>query len=305
MKRYAPLYYPQFTCIADRCQHSCCVGWEIDLDPEAARRYENCTAAYGETLRQSVCWEAEPPSFRLDEAERCPHLTDSGLCRMLLELGEDWLCDICREHPRFYHNTAAGEEVGLGMACEEACRLILEEPEYWRFVEVGETPEPEEAPGEFDPLLHREHLYGLLSDRSVPYLQRLAEIVRQYGVDPASIPEERWRELLSELEYLHPEHRMLFACYHADPQPDAALLPLLERALAYFIFRHCSRQREETEFRMSLGFALFCERLLASLAEQADPAGFPELARVLSEELEYSEDNTEAIREEFWLGGLE
>lgn len=305
MKRYAPIYYPNFTCIADRCQHSCCVGWEIDLDPEAARRYENCTAAYGETLRRSVCWEAEPPSFRLDEAERCPHLTDAGLCRMILELGEDWLCDICREHPRFYHNTPMGEEVGLGMACEEACRLILEEPEYWRFAEVGETPEPEEAPGEFDPLPHREHLYELLSDGSVPYPRRLAEIARQYGVDPAGIPEERWHQLLAELEYLHPEHRALFACYHADPKPDAALLPLLERVLAYFIFRHCSGQREEIEFRLSLGFALFCERLLASLAEQADPAAFPELARVLSEELEYSEDNTEAIREEFWLDGLE
>ena len=34
MKRYAPAYYPRFACLADRCRHSCCIGWEIEVDEE-------------------------------------------------------------------------------------------------------------------------------------------------------------------------------------------------------------------------------------------------------------------------------
>ena len=25
-----PSYYKDFKCIADKCRHSCCIGWEID-----------------------------------------------------------------------------------------------------------------------------------------------------------------------------------------------------------------------------------------------------------------------------------
>ena len=40
MKLFAPSYYKDFACIADRCQHSCCVGWEIDIDPDTLAHYE-------------------------------------------------------------------------------------------------------------------------------------------------------------------------------------------------------------------------------------------------------------------------
>ena len=51
-----------------------------------------------------------------------------------------------------------------------------------------------------------------------------------------------------------------------------------------------------------MGFSLFCERLLASAAkaERAQNiSDFIRLARIISEEIEYSEENTEAIRLEF------
>ena len=39
MKLYAPAYYKNFKCIADKCEHSCCVGWEIDIDKETLDKY--------------------------------------------------------------------------------------------------------------------------------------------------------------------------------------------------------------------------------------------------------------------------
>ena len=53
-----------------------------------------------------------------------------------------------------------------------------------------------------------------------------------------------------------------------------------------------------------MGLSLFCERLLASIAKAEgiqNITAFIRLARIVSEEIEYSEDNTEAIRFEFSL----
>mgnify|MGYP006874698003 CR=1 FL=1 len=33
-----PDYYKEFKCIAGECRHSCCIGWEIDIDEETYKR---------------------------------------------------------------------------------------------------------------------------------------------------------------------------------------------------------------------------------------------------------------------------
>ena len=43
----------------------------------------------------------------------------------ILSCGENVLCNICKDHPRFRNFRSDRTEVGLGLACEEACRLIL------------------------------------------------------------------------------------------------------------------------------------------------------------------------------------
>ena len=138
MKLYAPGYYKNFSCIADKCTHSCCIGWEIDIDSDTMAKYTSVTHGYGKQIRDSID-VTDTPHFRLTDGERCPHLDQQGLCRIISNLGEAYLCDICREHPRFYNDTSRGREVGLGMACEEACRIILESDEYARMIEIGEA----------------------------------------------------------------------------------------------------------------------------------------------------------------------
>ena len=179
MKLYAPHYYKNFKCIADRCRHSCCIGWEIDIDETSAARYATLTEGYGETVRASM--EGEPPHFRLGADERCPHLAENGLCNIISELGEEFLCDICREHPRFYNYANGRCEVGLGMACEEACRLILTGD--FTVEEIGETAE---APLYDCPTLEvREEIYSVLKNASLPYREKLAKIYASAGISPA------------------------------------------------------------------------------------------------------------------------
>lgn len=300
MKLYAPEYYKNFTCIADKCRHSCCIGWEIDVDDDTMQVYDTITEPYGQAIRDSIERD-ETPHFKLCHGDRCPHLDESGLCRIITNLGEGYLCHICREHPRFYNDTNCGKEVGLGMACEEACRLILSTENYVDTVEIGKI-DGEVDPIDFDILPHREQVYAMLSDHSLPYAQRLRMISDTCGMSLSVKTDAQWRELLASLEYLDEAHRALFLVYSSDPSTPTWMETYLERALAYFIYRHSTAAWDEEDFRRAVGFALFCERLIASVANAEgvnDLTGLIEVARMVSEELEYSEENTEEVKTAF------
>ena len=302
MKLYAPEYYKNFVCIADKCRHSCCIGWEIDVDRDTAKKYAALNEGYGLEIQKSIT-KRGTPHFKLKKDDRCPHLNENRLCKIILNLGEDYLCHICREHPRFYNYTVLGKEVGLGLSCEEACRIVLSSDSYRNFICTDEIDEVGELDTlDFDATAHRNAIYDLLGDRSVPYAERLQKISKIYGVSPASIPDDAWISTLESLEYLDDSHKELFACYSSKFGESAHLENYLERALAYFIFRHCSSAEDEGEFRSALGFSLFCERLLASACKKInDFEGICDVARIISEELEYSEDNTETIKTEFYF----
>ncbi len=296
MKLYAPEYYKNFVCIADKCDHSCCIGWEIDIDDKALDKYGSSSHEYAKSILSSIDME-DTPHFRLCEGERCPHLDERGLCKIILNLGEDHLCHICREHPRFYNDTCHGREVGIGMACEEACRIILNSADYGVFEEIGEVcGEAEKI--DFDAGICRKRLYDILSDGSLTYRQKLNKIYTEYGVSPCIMDDEEWKQIISSLEYLDDSHKSLFCEYSSRLYDINENGIYLERALAYFIFRHCTEAQDEEEFRISLGFCLFCERLLASVIKFSNANSLKDiisLARIISEEIEYSEDNTEEI----------
>ena len=107
-----PSYYKDFTCIAENCRHSCCIGWEIDIDEDSLAKYQALKGGYGSVIQESISSDPDgEPHFRLGKDERCPHLNEQGLCRIILNLGEDHLCGICREHPRFYNFTQVASKL--------------------------------------------------------------------------------------------------------------------------------------------------------------------------------------------------
>ena len=69
MKQLIPHFYPNFACIASRCSDSCCIGWEIDIDPDTADYYRSCITdgdPFSPQLSQKICWES-PAHFLLKE----------------------------------------------------------------------------------------------------------------------------------------------------------------------------------------------------------------------------------------------
>ena len=291
MKLYAPKYYTSFKCIADRCEHSCCIGWEIGVDGEALERYERLGGGYGDAVKKSISYDGEP-HFKLCADDRCPHLNDQGLCKIILNLGEGYLCDICREHPRFYNYTDIAE-VGLGMSCPEAARIILSSPDYMSMEEVGEVFANDEI--DFNGRIMRVKVYTTLSDSSLHYSERFAKIYGDYEMFLGD--DEAWLKKLSDLEYLDERHRDLFMNYSSLLRP-VGVDQYLERFLAYLIYRHCTEAFDAEDFGLRLSFCLFCERLAASLIVSEGASSLckvAELMSIISEELEYSEENTEAL----------
>lgn len=159
-----PSYYKKFHCIAERCKDNCCIGWEIDIDPETAELYRKTEGQFGERLRKNIGGTAVK-SFILGEQERCPFLNEKNLCDIILNMGENALCDICREHPRYYEWYGDIKEGGIGLCCEEAARIILGERETFSFYEEVIT---EEADYFVD-----EELFGLLSEARMKIFDRL------------------------------------------------------------------------------------------------------------------------------------
>ncbi len=299
MKLYAPRYYTEFKCIADKCTHSCCIGWEIDIDEDTLCVYEGLKDGYSTQIRNSISYD-DVPHFNLCVGERCPHLDEQGLCRIIKNVGEEFLCEICREHPRFYNDTARGKEVGIGASCEEAARIILSSDSYDDMVQIGDVQG--DLWETFDALPLRERIFSILSDNTLKYEEKIKAIYSLTDVNPADIGDDEWRETIGSLEYLDEKHKRLFLGYSSEGVSSEDVEKYLLRALAYFVYRHCAEVCDEDDLRCSIGFCLFCHRLFASVMEREGVVsleGATRMLRILSEELEYSEDNTEKIKMQF------
>ena len=145
-----PEYYDEFSCIASRCKDSCCAGWEIDIDDESYEYYRSVEGPFGDRLRESM-FVAEDGGYRfkLKGPKRCAMLNDNNLCDLYTALGEEALCEVCTEYPRFSLVYGQVEQKALSLSCEEVGRILFgrTEPEQLIDIELpGDCEDYEEDP---------------------------------------------------------------------------------------------------------------------------------------------------------------
>jgi len=177
-----PNYYEQFKCIADRCEATCCAGWQIVIDEAALGRYESETCDYGEVLRKRIDWEEGV--FKQDCHKRCAFLKEDNLCEMYQQLGEESLCFTCRNYPRHIEEFENLREITLAISCPEVARIILEQEEPVSFVEEEIEAEEEEWEEfeDFDPFFFsyledaRKIMLAILQNRRLSMAVRTALI---------------------------------------------------------------------------------------------------------------------------------
>lgn len=158
-----PTFFPDFRCKADACRHTCCQTWEIDIDEDTKTYYKKLRSPLGKEIRQWMGTSEDGSTcFTLNEKGYCHFLKENGLCRLVLELGEDSLCDICREHPRFYKYLDGAELSGTGLCCEHTVEQIAGHLPLTFTLQDPEAAEPEDMTVTFPHLM--EELLLDLSD---------------------------------------------------------------------------------------------------------------------------------------------
>ena len=153
-----PDYYKEFKCIADKCESTCCAGWQILVDGESLRRYKNIDSKHNfkSRLDESIDWGERV--FKQDECRRCAFLNKQNLCDMYTALGEESLCYTCTTYPRHIEEFENIRETTLSISCPEVARILLSKMDKVRFYEE-ETDEKEEYDEFFDHLM-----FGILQD---------------------------------------------------------------------------------------------------------------------------------------------
>ena len=282
----------------DKCRHSCCKGWEIDIDPETHAWYQTIGGEIGQELQKNIAVEDGVASFRLTEDERCPFLNEKGLCRLILTLGEDCLCQVCDDHPRFRSFFSDRTEIGLGLCCEGAGELMLrwQEPVHMQVMEDDGAQEPLPAE-ERELLAYREDLIQRVQDRSRSISARVA------ALSPETVDFAFWQKRLLELERLDDAWAETLALL-TRPAPAALEEPewdiALEQLLVYLFQRHLPSALDDGQPHLHAAYALLMWKVIRQLcAAQENPSveGLIELCRLYSSEIEYSDENVAAILE--------
>lgn len=249
MKVIVPDYYNEFKCIADRCKHTCCKGWEVEIDDDSMARYEGYP-----DIKDKV-EQGEDNHFRLLPGEICPFLRADGLCEMIVKYGEDMICQTCRDHPRFRNYWSDRIEMGIGLVCEEAARLILSKETPMKLVVLPGTED-----GVAEDIMS--------DDMLVDNRARLPE-------------DEEWLMGIRD--------DMIARAI------DMEKVPLMARLREYLIYRHISDALYDDRLEERIGFIDSFMDLVKTRWEASDGSfeSLVDIVRQYSYDIEYDEDEKE------------
>ena len=295
MIRVRPSFYDGFSCRASRCVHSCCVGWEIDIDSRTAAYYATVKGDFGRELRAGISEDGSHFILRDDGA--CPFLRIDGLCRIILHLGEEALCDICAEHPRFYNCYPGREECGLGLCCEETVRLLLEERESFSISDEDDGAHEDTDPWREKLASVRKEIFSIVQNRECGLEEAIRAVCKLSEIQPPPFDSAKCAAFFLSLERMDESWTEQLKKLEASPLGSELGLPDDERyarVFLYLLFRHFITASDEDEARRLLCFCITGTRLIASL-DRTDPGKRNEHIRLFSAEIEYSDENVRKI----------
>ncbi len=325
MRGKIPDYYSEFACIGSRCRNNCCIGWEIDIDPDSLKWYMAAAGDFGDRLAQGISME-DVPHFRTDHDGRCVFLNQENLCDIYIQMGEDALCDICTQHPRFHHDCGGIRESGLGIACEEAGRLILDRQSPVIFMEDGPFSSDETV----DFLLNvREQVFHLLQNRGISMKERF-NMALAYGrqaqdlmntdcleiaelnsmrnedlLEKLSAPQERefWLAFFQDLDIMDDRWRICLEKASRCSENNLNFEDTFwEQLMIYFVFRHLTAASDDYNIYGKIRFCvlscLIIRWILNAVTNEKHAMTQMDIAGLYSREIEYSEENLHAVWDE-------
>lgn len=196
MRYVKPDYFDSFKCTADKCPDTCCAGWQIMIDEKSLDRYGRDKSSFCGRLYNGIDWQEG--SF-LQYGRRCSMLNDRNLCDLVIEKGEDWLCETCSRYPRHVEEFEGLREWSLSLSCPVAAEIMLKRTAPVLFyVEEDEQEDPlGEEFEDFDFLLFtqledaRKVIFDIVQNRRLPIEQRKSIILGLAQEMQACVDEDR------------------------------------------------------------------------------------------------------------------
>lgn len=293
-----PDYYDKFSCIKGDCKHNCCTHWKIDIDSDTYEYYKSVNGEFGARLDCSIN-HADTPCFILDNFERCPFLNEQNLCDIIINLGEEHLCEICDQHPRFTNYIGEREEVGLGLCCEAAAKIIITNQSTVKL--LGDTDTSDKK------VSLRDEIIKILQNRNFKVYERLGQMLCRVGANPPVEDFSHWSRKLLTFEQLDPAWSEILKSvsedFNTDCLNDFDLFMVdrqteYEQLAVYFIYRHLISAENQGEISARVAFAFFGVMFIRAVGAHIysktgsfDIDAQIELARMFSSEIEYSDEN--------------
>lgn len=117
------LNYDKFKCIADKCEFTCCKGWEINIDNSTYNKWKNENLDY---LLEKVEAKDKKEVYFINKENHddCPFLDKQGLCNIVKNHGEEYLSLTCHTFPRIENVFDDRRELSLSCSCKEVVEII-------------------------------------------------------------------------------------------------------------------------------------------------------------------------------------
>ncbi len=293
MKKYEFNYSKNFKCIGSSCKHNCCVGWEIFIDKKTREFYESLKEV--DPRFDGISYDNG--CVRLDKNFRCPYLDGDNLCHIIKNYGEKNLSKTCKTHPRFINFFSSFTETGLGLYCEEACKIILSLNAKMKPVLVYKNKFTKPlTPLEKKILALRKEALGIAQDRTRSISERLNLLEKLSKIDLNRKDFSAWAKIFDGLEKLNANKDYFSFLHNLESFPVVTkndYSVCFEQVLSYLIYRHVSRAIDEIDSSVRLAFVVLSFKIIyclfVFLGDSLD--ALIEACRFYTSTVELSDDN--------------
>ena len=291
MKQFEFNYSKKFYCIADKCNHNCCKGWQIIVDKKTASKYLQLIQS---DQRFKNCLDGQ--FFKMNDGN-CPFLDNDNLCHVIKNYGEKCLSKTCKTHPRFKSFFNGITETGLGLYCEQAGKIILSfKPKMKTVLVKDDFKSAKLSSFERKVFSFRKKALSIAQDRRFSIEKKLLLLTELSNVDLNKNSFNKWLEIFKKLNKLKINE---FSFDKLAPAKEFA--PVLsgfereyEQLLSYLIFRHISRAIDMLDLKVRLAFIVLSFKMINNIFALSQTKSFEnlvEVCRFYSSEIETNDDN--------------
>lgn len=119
--------YDSFKCSADKCNFTCCEGWDINVDDNTLNKWKNEEGKFNYILKNLKVKDSKDKKeyfIDKDTHDTCPLLDENGLCEIVKNHGEEYISLTCHTFPRVKNEFKDRTEFSLSCACPEVIEII-------------------------------------------------------------------------------------------------------------------------------------------------------------------------------------